>query len=138
MAFLGIDLGTTNTVGMIFDDVNDELDVVKIDGVEDVLPSVVCFLDDEILVGTEARNSAVIYPEETVSSIKRQMGESEPIIIHDKSYLPEEVSGEILKKIKESAMKQSGEEFNEVVITHPAYFNDRQIYATKEAGLKAG
>lgn len=84
MAFLGIDLGTTNTVGMIFDDVTDECDVVKIDGVEDVLPSVVCFLDDEILVGTEARNSAVIYPEETVSSIKRHMGESEPIIIHEK------------------------------------------------------
>lgn len=138
MAFLGIDLGTTNTVGMIFDDINDDLEVVKIEGVEDVLPSVVCYLEDEVLVGSEARNSAVIYPEETISSIKRHMGESEPIVIHDKSYLPEEVSSEILKTIKESAMEQTGEAFNEVVITHPAYFNDRQIYATKEAGIKAG
>ena len=138
MAFLGIDLGTTNTVGMIYNDKTDELTVVKIDGIMDVLPSVVCYLDDEIIVGTEAKNSAIIYPEETVSSIKRQMGSKDPVVIGELFLKPEEISSEILKKVKESAETQSGEVFDEVVITHPAYFNDTQVYATKEAGLLAG
>lgn len=138
MAFLGIDLGTTNSVGMIYDDRTDFIEVVKIDGVEEVLPSVVCYLEDEILVGTEAKNSAIIYPEETIASIKRKMGDQEGVTIFDKEYLPEVVSGDILRTIKEAAEEQSGEKFEEVVITHPAYFNDRSIYATKEAGRLAG
>lgn len=138
MAFLGIDLGTTNSVGMIFDDRSERIDVVKIDGIEDVLPSIVCYLEDEIIVGSEAKNSAIIYPQETVYSIKRKMGESQPLVISGNSYLPEEISSKILLKIKESATSQWGEEFKEVVITHPAYFNDRQIFATKQAGLLAG
>lgn len=138
MAYLGIDLGTTNSVGMIYDDQHDLLNVVKIDGTEDVLPSVVCYLEDEVIVGTEAKNSSIIYPEETISSVKRQMGNDESIRIQSKEYSPEQVSGDILRKIKESAEAQSGEKFSEVVVTHPAYFNDRQIFATKEAGIKAG
>ncbi len=138
MAFLGIDLGTTNSVGLLYDDASDDLSIVKIDGMEDVLPSVVCYLDDEVIVGSEAKNSAIIYPAETVSSVKRQMGSKDPIIIGDLELSPEDVSGQILRKIKESAEGQTGEVYDEVVITHPAYFNDTQIYATKEAGLKAG
>lgn len=138
MAFLGIDLGTTNSVGMLYDDKTDDLSIVKIDGVEDVLPSVVCYLDDEIIVGTEAKNSAIIYPTETVASVKRQMGSKEPIIISELELKPEEVSAEILRKLKESAEEQTGEVYDEVVVTHPAYFNDTQIFATKEAGLLAG
>ncbi len=138
MAFLGIDLGTTNSVGLLYDDRTNDLSIVKIDGMEDVLPSVVCYLDDEVIVGTEAKNSAIIYPEETIASVKRQMGSKDPIIIGDLELTPEDVSGQILKKIKLSAQAQSGEIYDEVVITHPAYFNDTQIYATKEAGLKAG
>jgi molecular chaperone DnaK len=138
MAFLGIDLGTTNSVGMLFDDRTERIEVVKIDGIDDVLPSVVCYLDDEIIVGAEAKNSAIIYPEETVYSIKRKMGETQPLDINGKNYLPEEISSKILLKIKESATEQFGETFSEVVITHPAYFNDRQIYATKQAGQMAG
>lgn len=138
MAFLGIDLGTTNTVGMLYDDRTDLMDVVKVDGMEDVLPSVVCYLDDEVLVGTEAKNSAVIYAEETVFSIKRKMGQEETIVIGERDLLPEDISSEILKKIKKAAQEQVGEPISEVVITHPAYFNDRQIYATKKAGTLAG
>lgn len=138
MAYLGIDLGTTNSVGILFDDRLDQLDTVKIEGLEDVLPSVVCIQEDEIIVGTEAKNGAVIYPEETIISIKRHMGEEIPIEIHGKSYLPEDISALILKTIKEAAEIQSSETFDEVVITHPAYFNDRQIYATKKAGELAG
>lgn len=138
MSYLGIDLGTTNSVGMIFNDRTEQIEVVKIDGIEDVLPSVVCYLEDEIIVGSEAKNSAIIYPQETIYSVKRKMGETTTYDIGKYSVLPEEVSSQILLKIKESAQSQSGEEFTEVVITHPAYFNDRQIFATKQAGLLAG
>lgn len=138
MAYLGIDLGTTNSVGMVYDDVTDIVEIVKIDGVEEVLPSAVTLLEDEILVGSESKNAAVIYPEETVLSIKRKIGETEPIRIQDKEYMPEEISSMILQKIKENAEESFQQDFDEVVITHPAYFTDRQIYATKEAGEKAG
>lgn len=138
MAFLGIDLGTTNSVGMVFNDRTEQIEVVKIDGMEDVLPSVVCYLEDEIIIGSEAKNSAIIYPQETIYSVKRKMGETVTFDIGNYSVLPEEVSSQILLKIKESAQQQTGESFSEVVITHPAYFNDRQVFATKQAGLLAG
>jgi molecular chaperone DnaK len=138
MAFLGIDLGTTNSVGVIYDDKTDELEIVMVDFVDEVLPSVVSFIEDEVIVGTEAKNSAIVYPEETILSIKRKMGESEPITVQGQEYLPEEISSIILKKILEAANEQASEHFEEVVITHPAYFNDRQVYATKRAGELAG
>ncbi|MDA3846025.1 MAG: Hsp70 family protein [Vallitaleaceae bacterium] len=138
MAYLGIDLGTTNSVGIIIDSDGSRLDVIRIDGVDEVLPSAVCFLDGEIIVGSEAKSGAVIYPEETILSIKRRIGEETPIVIGEQSFLPEDISGIILTRIKEAAEEQSGEVFNEVVITHPAYFNDKQIVATKKAGEYAG
>jgi len=138
MAYLGIDLGTTNSVGIIIDSDGSHLDVVKIDGVDEVLPSAVCFLDGEIIVGSEAKSGAIIYPEETVLSIKRRIGDEEPLVIGKDTYLPEVISGMILGKIKMAAEEQSGEIFEEVVITHPAYFNDKQIVATKKAGEYAG
>lgn len=138
MSYLGIDLGTTNSVAIIYQDKNDALDVVKIDGADEILPSVVSFSEEEILVGSEAKAGAVIYPEATVISVKRLMGTDEKILIGEEEKTPEEVSCEILKKLKNAAEEQAGEEFEEVVITHPAYFNDRQIFATKQAGLMAG
>lgn len=138
MAYLGIDLGTTNSVAVIFNDTLDELEIVKVDGLDEVLPSAVCFHDEETIVGSEAKNGAVIYPMETVLSIKRKMGEIEPLTIHDTTYLPEEISSFILKKMKIAAEEQAQEVFDEVVITHPAYFNDRQVFATKKAGELAG
>jgi len=138
MAFLGIDLGTTNSVAMIYKDKNDTMEVVKVDGIEEILPSVVCILEDEIMIGTEAKNSALIYPENTIFSIKRQMGESYTKEIEGNQYLPEDISGMILKTLKEAAEEQIEGILDEVVITHPAYFNDRQILATKKAGELAG
>lgn len=138
MSYLGIDLGTTNSVGVIYRDKTDDMEVVKIDGVDEILPSVVCYGEDGVIVGSEAKAGAIIYPETTVISVKRFMGQSEKIKVGNTEKSPEEVSSEILKKLKKSAEAQSGETFDEVVITHPAYFNDRQIFATKKAGELAG
>jgi len=138
MGYLGIDLGTTNSVAIIYNDKNDALDIVKVDGVDEVLPSAVTYHPDGVIVGSEAKAGAIIYPEATVISVKRLMGSSEKIVTAGMEKTPEEVSAEILKKLKKSAETQSGETYDEVVITHPAYFNDRQIFATKQAGLLAG
>jgi len=138
MAYLGIDLGTTNSVGIIYNDKNDALEVVKIDGTDEILPSVVSFTEDGIITGQEAKAGAIIYPESTIISVKRLMGGGENINIGELTKTPEEISAEILKKLKISAENQAGCDFDEVVITHPAYFNDRQIFATKQAGALAG
>jgi len=138
MAYLGIDLGTTNSVAVIYNDKNEQIDVIKIDGTDEIIPSVVNFSDDGVIVGTEAKAGAIIYPESTVISVKRLMGTSEKINIGATEKTPEEVSSQILRKLKLSAEEQSGEIFDEVVITHPAYFNDRQIFSTQQAGLLAG
>lgn len=138
MAYLGIDLGTTNSVAVIYNDKNDGLDVVKIDGTDEILPSVVSYTEEGIITGQEAKSGAIIYPESTVISVKRLMGSSEKINIGELTKTPEEISAEILRKLKISAEKQAGEPFDEVVITHPAYFNDRQIFTTRQAGLLAG
>ena len=138
MSFLGIDLGTTNSVAIIYNDKNDSIEVVKLDGSDEILPSVVSYTDEGIIVGSEAKAGSVIFPESTVLSIKRLMGSSDKILIGDIEKTPEEISGEILKKLKITAQEQSGEVFDEVVITHPAYFNDRQIFSTKQAGMLAG
>ncbi|MDR1705396.1 MAG: Hsp70 family protein [Clostridiales bacterium] len=139
MSYLGIDLGTTNSVAIIYKDKTDSLEVVKIDGTDEILPSVVSFTEEGVSVGSEAKSGAIIYPENTVISVKRLMGSSEKINIGAlMAKSPEEISAEILKKLKRCAEEQAGETFDEVVITHPAYFNDRQIFATKQAGALAG
>ncbi|MCL2576162.1 MAG: Hsp70 family protein [Defluviitaleaceae bacterium] len=138
MAYLGIDLGTTNSVAIIYKDGGDVLEVVKIDGADEILPSVVSYMEEGTVVGAEAKSGAIIYPEETVISVKRMMGSEERVLIGGMEKTPEEISGDILRKLKMAAEEQAGEKFSEVVITHPAYFNDRQIFATRQAGLMAG
>ena len=139
MGFLGIDLGTTNSVAMVYSDKTDALEVVRIDGTDEILPSVVCYTESGVVVGSEAKAGAIIYPETTIISVKRIIGTDQQIDVGDGvQKTPEEVSAEILKKLKKSAEEQNDEIYDEVVITHPAYFNDRQIYATKQAGLLAG
>jgi len=138
MGYLGIDLGTTNSVAIIYNDKNDSLDVVKIDGTDEILPSVVSYTEEGVVVGSEAKNGAIIYPESTILSVKRMMGTSEKLNINGADRTPEDICAEILRKLKTSAESQAGESFNEVVITHPAYYNDRQIFATRQAGLAAG
>lgn len=138
MSYLGIDLGTTNSVAVIYQDKNDAVEAVKIDGTDEILPSVVNFSQEGVIVGSEAKAGAIIYPETTVISVKRLMGSPEKIILGDVEKTPEQASAEILRKLKAAAEEQAGEAFDEVVITHPAYFNDKQIFATKQAGLLAG
>ena len=138
MAYLGIDLGTTNSVAVVYNDKNDDLDVIKIDGADEILPSVVTYTEEGVIVGSEAKNGAVVYPESTVMSVKRMMGSGEKLNINGLEYSPEDICAEILKKLKKEAESQVGETFREVVITHPAYYNDRQIFATRQAGLIAG
>ncbi len=138
MSYLGIDLGTTNSVAIIYSDKSDSIEVVKIDGTDEILPSVVSYTEDGIIVGSEAKAGAIIYPESTVISVKRIMGTTEKINVGSQLKTPEEISAEILKKLKKAAEETAKETFDEVVITHPAYFNDRQIFATKQAGLFAG
>lgn len=146
--YLGIDLGTTNSVAIIYNDKTNALTPVAIDGVDEVIPSVVNFLDENdpegIIVGAEAKSGAIIYPESTIMSVKRYMGEDEPLILGSLVKKPEEISAQILKTLKQAAQAQATESegvettFDEVVITHPAYFNDKQIYATQQAGYLAG
>jgi len=138
MGYLGIDLGTTNSAAIIYNDKTDTLDVVKVDGSDEILPSAVCYHEEGIIVGAEAKSGAIIYPETTVLSVKRLMGGGEKINIGGTEKDPEDISAQILKKLKKAAEDQAGERFDEVVITHPAYFNDRQIFATRQAGLLAG
>ena len=138
MGYLGIDLGTTNSVAVIYNDKTNGMDIVKIDRTDEILPSVVSYLEEGVIVGAEAKSGAIIYPEQTITSVKRLIGQSEPISAGSQDKLPEEVSADILRKLKQAAADQSGETYDEVVITHPAYFNDRQIFATKQAGLMAG
>ncbi|MCL2603318.1 MAG: Hsp70 family protein [Defluviitaleaceae bacterium] len=138
MGYLGIDLGTTNSVAIIYNDKKDILDVVKVDGTDEILPSVVCYGPEGTIVGAEAKAGAIVYPESTVLSVKRMMGSGDAIHLGDMEKTPEDISADILRKLKRAAEEQAGETFDEVVVTHPAYFNDRQIFATKQAGLLAG
>lgn len=135
---MGIDLGTTNSCAVIYSDRTDGVAAVPIDGSE-ILPSVVHYAEDgSVIVGEEAKSGAIIYPESTVISVKRRMGSGEALELGAVRKTPEEVSADILRRLKAAAEEASGEAFGEVVITHPAYFNDRQIYATRQAGLLAG
>ncbi|MDR1533145.1 MAG: Hsp70 family protein [Clostridiales bacterium] len=138
MGFIGIDLGTTNSVAIVYNDKTDNTEIIKLDGSDEILPSVVSYTEEGVIVGSEAKAGAIIYPESTVVSVKRLMGSAEKINIGDLEKSPEEISAEILRKLKHAAEEQQGETYDEVVITHPAYFNDRQIFATKQAGLLAG
>jgi molecular chaperone DnaK (HSP70) len=138
MSYLGIDLGTSNSVAIIYNDKDDSLEVVKVDGTDEILPSVVCYNEEGVIVGAEAKAGAIIYPETTIISVKRMMGSGEKINMGIMEKSPEEVSAEIIRKLKKAAEDQAGERFDEAVITHPAYFNDRQIFATQQAGLHAG
>jgi len=102
-------------------------------------PSVVAFTKDgERLVGSAAKRQAITNPERTIQSIKRKMGTNEKVTIGDKTYTPQEISAMILQKLKMDAEQYLGEKITKAVITVPAYFNDAQRQATKDAGTIAG
>ncbi len=133
---IGIDLGTTNSEVAVIRDGQPE--VIRTDG-EAILPSVVG-LDPEgrLLVGTPARNQWVLAPERTVRSIKRKMGEDVRVRLGDREYSPQEISAIILGRLKERAEQYLGHPVRKAVITVPAFFNEVQREATREAGELAG
>jgi len=134
---LGIDLGTTNSAFAVMEGGDPEI-IVNSEG-DRTTPSVVAFDDGEQLVGKPAKNQAVKNPDETIQSIKRHMGEEDYTVSLDgEEYTPEQVSAMILQKIKRDAEEYLGDEIEKAVITVPAYFNDRQRQATKDAGEIAG
>lgn len=134
---VGIDLGTTNSEIAIVRD--GRVEVIPVAGPVRILPSVVGVGDDgALLVGAAARNQHAVYPERTVRSIKRRMGEATPVRMADKDYAPQEISAMILRRLKALAQDHLGVEVNKAVITVPAFFSDAQRQATREAGEIAG
>jgi len=134
---VGIDLGTTNSVVSIIE--GGEPTVIPNAEGSRLTPSAVGFnKTGERLVGASAKRQAVISPDRTVISIKRKMGTSDKVSIDGKGYTPEEISAMILQKLKTDAEAYLGQPVTEAVITVPAYFNDSQRTATKNAGEIAG
>ena len=133
---VGIDLGTTNSVLAVLEG-GDPTVVANAEGSR-TTPSVVAFKDGEILVGEIAKRQAITNPDKTVRSIKRHIGTDWSIDDGNKRYTPQEVSAHILMKLKRDAEAYLGEQVKSAVITVPAYFNDAQRQATKEAGQIAG
>ncbi|RBQ25379.1 MAG: Chaperone protein DnaK [Methanocorpusculum sp. MCE] len=134
---IGIDLGTTNSCLAIMEG-GSPIVIANAEGFR-TTPSVVGFSKEgERLVGNVAKRQAIINPTRTVSSIKRYMGTDHPIEIDGKKYSPQEISAMILQKLKMDAEAYLGEKVDKAVITVPAYFNDAQRQATKDAGKIAG
>ncbi|MBD9359437.1 Hsp70 family protein [Methylomonas fluvii] len=133
---IGIDLGTTNSEVAIVE--NGKVTVIADNG-HKILPSFVGLDDNgEILVGASARNQYLIYPERTVKSIKRLMGQDTRVTMAGQAYTPQEISAIILKRLKAIAEAYVGRSIAKAVITVPAYFSDAQRQATREAGEIAG
>lgn len=132
---IGIDLGTTNSCVAVFE--GGEAKVIANPEGERTTPSVVAFKKGDIIVGGAAKRQMVVNPD-TIRSIKRLMGTSKKVKANGKEYTPEEVSAMILGDLKKTAESYLGEKVDKAVITVPAYFNDAQRQATKNAGKIAG
>ncbi len=134
---IGIDLGTTNSCMAIME--GGQATVIPNAEGARTTPSAVAFSKEgERLVGSLAKRQSITNPQRTVLSIKRKMGTSEKVAIDDKSYTPQEISAMVLQKLKRDAEAYLGETITKAVITVPAYFNDAQRQATKDAGTIAG
>jgi molecular chaperone DnaK len=133
---VGIDLGTTNSEAAV---VHDGQPVVFAEDGDPILPSFVGLSEDgRLLVGKAAKNQWVLAPERTIKSIKRKMGQDVKVRLGEQEYRPQEISAMILKALRDRASAQLGTAINKAVITVPAYFNDAQRQATREAGELAG
>ncbi|HHX72637.1 MAG TPA: molecular chaperone DnaK [Clostridiales bacterium] len=134
---IGIDLGTTNSC-IAFMEGGEVVVIPNAEGAR-TTPSVVAFgKNGERMVGNTAKRQAITNPDRTIISIKREMGTTHKVQIDDKSYTPQEISAMVLQKIKADASAYLGSEVTQAVITVPAYFNDSQRQATKDAGKIAG
>ncbi len=133
---IGIDLGTTNSCVSVME--GGEAKVIANAEGGRTTPSVVAFKGDDVSVGEVAKRQAITNPN-TIISIKRHMGENDyRVSVNDKKYTPQEISAMILKNLKKTAEDYLGAEVTQAVITVPAYFNDAQRQATKDAGKIAG
>ncbi len=135
-ATIGIDLGTTFSAVAVMEGGKATI-IPNAEGTR-ITPSVVHLKDSEVIVGQVARNQAIVDPSHTVRSIKRKMGSNEKVEIDGKDYSPEQISAMILQKMKRDAEAYLGQNVKNAVITVPAYFNDAQRQATKNAGEIAG
>ena len=134
---IGIDLGTTNSCVAVMEG-GEPVVITNSEGAR-TTPSVVSFqANGERLVGQVAKRQAITNPDKTIMSIKRHMGTDYKVNIHGKDYTPQEISAMILQKLKADAEAYLGEKVTEAVITVPAYFNDAERQATKDAGRIAG
>ncbi|MBP0970096.1 MAG: Hsp70 family protein, partial [Oscillospiraceae bacterium] len=134
---IGIDLGTTNSCVAVVE--NGEPVVIPNAEGNRTTPSVVAFSKEgERIVGQVAKRQAITNPDRTISSIKREMGSNFKVTVDGKDYTPQQISAMILGKLKQEAEAYLGEKVTEAVITVPAYFNDAQRQATKDAGKIAG
>ncbi|WP_295403049.1 Hsp70 family protein [uncultured Thiocystis sp.] len=133
---IGIDLGTTNSEVAVVQDGRTR--IIEVDGSK-ILPSMVGLADDgTLLVGQSARNQYVIYPERTIRSVKRRMGEDVRLPMGEQSYTPQEISALILRRLKQAAEDALGQPVSKAIVTVPAYFSDAQRQATRDAGGLAG
>ena len=134
---VGIDLGTTNSVVSVLEG-GEPVVVANAEGSR-TTPSIVAFAKNgEVLVGQPAKNQAVTNVDRTIRSVKRHIGTDWNVEIDGKNYTPQEISARTLQKLKRDAEAYLGEEITDAVITVPAYFEDAQRQATKEAGQIAG
>ena len=134
---IGIDLGTTNSVVAVMEGGKPTV-IANAEGSR-TTPSIVGFSKTgERLVGQLAKRQAILNPDRTIASIKREMGTEHKVTIDGKAYTPQEISAMILRKLADDASKYLGEKITSAVITVPAYFNDSQRQATKDAGKIAG
>ncbi|MEK6874489.1 MAG: molecular chaperone DnaK [Nanoarchaeota archaeon] len=134
---IGIDLGTTFSAVAVMEGGRATI-IPNAEG-DRTTPSVVSIKDGEILAGKVARNQAIVHPENTIRSIKRHMGDKDfHVEIDGKKYTPQEISAMILQKLKRDAESYLGHKVTDAIITTPAYFDDAQRQATKDAGMIAG
>ena len=133
---VGIDLGTTNSVVAVLEG-SEPAVIANAEG-NRTTPSIVAFKGEEVLVGELAKRQAITNPDNTIRSIKREIGTSWKKEFEGSEYTPQEISARILQKLKRDAEAYLGEDVTEAVITVPAYFNDAERQATKEAGKIAG
>jgi len=133
---IGIDLGTTNSVVAAY--LNGKVQVLEENG-ESILPSVVAMtMDGKLIVGQTAKNQLAAFPDRTISSVKRRMGQAVQLSMADQEFSPQEISAMILRRLKQRAENVLGTEITRAVITVPAFFDESQRQATREAGQLAG
>lgn len=133
---IGIDLGTTNSVVAVLSE--GKVQVLREDG-EELLPSVVGLTaDGKLTVGRAAKNQLAAFPDKTIASVKRRMGEAVKLPMGDQSFTPQEISAIILRRLRQRAEQALGCEVTRAVITVPAFFDENQRQATREAGQLAG